>query len=222
LIVSEGALDRKYLRYANGYAKLAKVHRTARLYRLNGQAASTAETDVVEESSPPRTWPLPIAVPVPSQLERPPGSCLSRLLGRRDRREPDPMARIDFTPTDWRSLRSGWDAPTTFPNGVTVARVLGREASVDIFRAESATGAIAVRLWPHRKIDDDQWVRALLNDSVLGVQLLAAKPQIIEFDVPPDVWRDGRNLLVLQFSRVCCENLKKRRSAAVDWIIWGR
>jgi hypothetical protein len=118
-------------------------------------------------------------------------------------------------------MRSGWDVPTTLSNGVTVARVLGREASVDIAPVEAKPGQLRVRLWPHREIGEDQWVRALLNDCVLGVQRLRTGPQIVEFEVPEETWRNGRNLFVLQFSRLCCERLKKRRAAAVDWIEWG-
>lgn len=222
LVVSRSPLDRKYLRSSSAAARLAEIHRTARLYRLNGQLSRSFAEDALDETGRPRAWPLPVAVPISEWLEQPPDGCLGHLLGRPRSEEVAPESRLDFNPGDWRVMRAGWDPPTTLGKGVSVARVLEREASVDISRAESSTGPIRVRLWPHRELGDDQWVRALLNDHVLGVRRLTAGPQVIELEVPEEIWRDGRDLLVLQFSRVCCERLKKRRAATVDWIEWGR
>jgi hypothetical protein len=222
LVVSRSALDRKYLRHASAHAELTGIHRTARLYRLVGKPSRPAEADSTNEIGRPEAWPQPIAAPVSPQLEQMPTGCLGRLFGRPRREGPESAPRLEFNPGDWRSMRSGWEAPSTLGNGVTVAWVLGLEASVDIARVESTTTPIKVRLWPHRGLGEDQWVRVLLNDHVLGIERLKSGPQIIEFDAPSEVWRDGRNLLVLQFSRVCCEGSKKRKAAAVDWIKWGR
>jgi hypothetical protein len=221
LVVSRSSLDRSYLRQASAHAKLTEIHRTARLYRLIGNSSRPPEVPAVDGTGRPLTWPAPIAVSVSPQLEQPSSGCLGRLLGRPRREAAVSSAPIEFTRRYRRSMRSGWDVPTTFANGVTVARVVGREASVDIHRVEAAADPIRIRLWPHREIGENQWVRVLFNDHVLGERRLGAGPQIIEFEVPIHAWREGRNLLVLQFSRLCCENLKKRRSAVVDWVDWG-
>ena len=222
LVVSLSALDRKYLRHADTHAQLAEIHRTARLYRLVGPSARPGEVVVMDENGRPGAWPPPIAVPVSEGLERPPDGCLGRPLGRPGREEATSAPRVDFKPSERRLLRSGWDAPSTPSNGGTVAWVLGLEASVDIERVESTTTPIKIRLRPHRELGEDQWMRILINDHPLGIQRLRAGPQIVEVNAPSEVWWGGRNLLVLQFSRVCCEKNKKRRAAAVDWIRWGR
>jgi hypothetical protein len=203
LVVSRSALDRKYLRHASAHAELTGIHRTARLYRLVGKPSRPAEAGPMDEIGRPEVWPQAIAAPVSLQLEQMPTGCLGRLLERPGREEGASAQRIDFDPGDRRLLRSGWDAPSTFGNGVTVAWVLGLEASVDIDRVESTATPIRIRLRPHRELGEDQWVRVLLNERVLGVERLRAGPQIIAFDAPSEFWRGGRDLLVLQFSRVC-------------------
>jgi hypothetical protein len=221
LVVSRNPLDRKYLRHATGHAKLTELNRTAKLYRLSGTSAGSPHAASFDDSGGSRKWPPPIAVPVSPQLEQLSPGCLHRLLGPPWHEASPSVTRIEFTAGELRLLRSGWDVPITLTNGVTIARVVGAEASVDIHRKETTAGPIRIRLWPHREIGEDQRVRALLNDHVLGEQRLAAEPRIIEFEVPQEAWRGGRNLFVMQFSRLCCEDLKMRRAAAVDWVDWG-
>jgi hypothetical protein len=122
-------------------------------------------------------------------------------------------------------MRSGWVKSTTSAKGTTSAWVLGGEASVDIRRYERTAARIVIRLWPHPEVAEAQRMRLLLNGYPLGERQLERGAQQLRFAAPPRSWRVGRNLLVLQFSEICCtadatdhQSTGRPRAAAVDWI----
>ena len=221
LVASKYRLRSEDLNALCSHAEISRVHRTAWLYRLRRTVGCLTEESPDCKAARPGPWPGPVAEPVAERLERQPTGCLGRLLGRSLEPKSVTVAQLDFSPRDRRRLRSGWNEATTRADGTTLARVLGREANVDIGLGEPMPGRITIRLWPNRRLAGSLWIRVLLNGRELGVRPLKPWPRVIGFDVPTEVWRSGRDLLVLQFSEVCREDGSGRqRSAAVDWIEW--
>ena len=219
LLVSSRPLDPAFSNIPAYYAEIADVRRTGRLYRFT---RSVVDSDERAGSTDRESWPEPLAAPISPEIERLPSGCLGRLSRPLGATRGTAESEIDFVPTDRHARRSGWEQPKTLANGVTVAWVGGKEASVDIGLGETSRGPIRIRLWPHRGLSGAQSVRVLLNGHVLGVRRLTSGPQVVSFEVPDERWTEGRDLLVLQFTRSCCEGRARRRSAAVDWIRWAR
>lgn len=217
LLVSGRILEPEITGPADVHAKLVVVHRTAEIYRLRRMpSARSAEVGV---EGRPRSWPSPVAEPVAGAFEEPPTGCLERFTGWRRRPAEAPVTRVEFDTRDARHLRSGWDRPRSRPDGTTLAWIVGPEASLELRLAEPSPGRLAVRLRSHPEIEDGQWVRILLNDHVLAEQPLSRNLQVVDADVPAELWRDGRGLLVLQLARVRSGDVRPR-SAEVDWIEW--
>ncbi|MEJ2581641.1 MAG: glycosyltransferase family 39 protein [Acidobacteriota bacterium] len=219
LLVSRRHLEPAYLNVPAYHAKIADVHRTGRLYRFNRWAVASGER---EGSKNRDSWPEPLAAPISPEIERLPSGCFGRPFRHLRATGRTAESEIDFAPTDRHARRSGWEQPKTRANGVTAAWVRGREARVDIGLEETSRGPIRIRLWPHRDLSGAQSVRVLLNGHVLGVRQLTSGPQVVSFDVPNERWTNGRDLLVLQFTRSRCEGTARCRSAAVDWIRGAR
>ena len=122
-------------------------------------------------------------------------------------------------------MRSGWGQPSTRADGTTVAWVLGREASVDVYRSVPTNVQIAIRLRPDPGVGRAQRMRLLLNGHELGVRRLRPGFQVVKAVAPSRIWRNGRNLLILQFAEVRCvggvrgsQQACRPRAAAVDRI----
>jgi hypothetical protein len=130
------------------------------------------------------------------------------------------MTRVEFAARDSHHLHSGWDPPRPRADGTTLAWIVGPEASLDLRLAEPSPGRLAVRLRSHPEIEDGQWVRVLFNGQALAERELSRDLEVVGADVPADLWREGRGLLVLQLARVRETPGVRPRSAEVDWVAW--
>ncbi len=213
------------LRTAETRAEITRVHRTGRVYRLRGVEADKAKKASVPTAGQQVSWPAPVDELVPDRVEERPVGCFSRLLGGPARREISAVRRLEFDSGTRPFMRSGWARPSIRADGTTLAWVLGREASVDLNRSVPTRVQIAIRLRPNREIGRTQSMRLLLNGHELGVRRLRQGFQVVKVVARSRFWCTGRNLLVLQFAEVCCQDdvrgsrpVGGSRAAAVDWI----
>lgn len=220
LVVAGRPLDRKYTRHADIHARLAVIHRTAEIHRLRRtpDGPPAGARDPAESGA--RSWPDPVAEPVPAELEAPPPGCLARLVGWAPRTPEESLTRVEFAARDSHHLHSGWDPPRPRADGTTLAWIVGPEASLELRLAEPAPGRLAVRLRSHPEIENGQWVRVLFNGQALAERELSRDLEVVSADVPAELWRDGRGLLVLQLARVREAPGVRPRSAEVDWVAW--
>jgi hypothetical protein len=130
------------------------------------------------------------------------------------------MTRVEFAARDSHHLHSGWDPPRPRADGTTLAWIVGPEASLELRLAEPPPGRLAIRLRSHPEIEDGQWVRVLFNGQALAERELSRDLEVVVADVPAELWRDGRGLLVLQLARVRNAPGVRPRSAEVDWVAW--
>lgn len=221
LLVAGRRLEPEFTGPADVHAMLVVVHRTAEIHRLRRVPGAESGTIAVGADGRPRSWPSPVAEPVAGAFEEPPSGCLARFTGWRGRPAQVPVTRIEFDPRDTGHLRSGWDRPRSRPDGTTLAWIVGPEASLELRLAEPAPGRLAVRLRSHPEIERGQWVRVLFNGRAVAEQPLSRSLQDVGADVPAELWRDGRGLLVLQLARVRDVPGVRPRSAEVDWIAWS-
>lgn len=173
---------------------IATIPQTGDLYRLR--------PDMVGPAGPPAipVWPAAAAELTSEILEQPVTGCLPRIsridpsIGQVSNR-----LLIDFGPSSPPALRSGWSDLKRHPSGTSFAWVESREAAVVIPRNQTTDAQIVIDLWPVRGLGDSQRVRLVVNDIPLGDSQLQPGLQRRVFSAPASCWRQGRNLVVLQF-----------------------
>ncbi len=221
LLVSRAPLRPEILEPAGATAELVRIPRTADLSRFRRYSAARTPKLSSDPDARPRSWRKPVAERIPDHLERDPPGCLARLFRRWNSPRIEVVTRLDFNPGDRVYPVSGWSRPRQHDDGTTWAWVRGSEASVDLGLLESIAHTIAIRLAPSTDLAGTQWIRVVLNGHVLGEKRLNRGSQVVHFNAPARFWRDGRALLVLQFSRIGSGAAGSTPlSAAVDWIEW--
>lgn len=210
---------------------LVEYHNTARLYRvapgLRARVLAVAAPDrygKVESDS----WPQPTLRLLPERLSGEPRSCFGRAWrtlvppGRRGRE----TTRLELDPESTGGrLAGGWSGFEKTPDGVSFAWATGYEAGVELETGEPADRVVRLRWWAYPGLGRPQEVRGLLNGRVLGEAAVSPTATTIEVPVAAQLWRPGRNLLVLQFATCAAPADVNPRSrdprplaVAVDWI----
>ncbi len=173
---------------------IARIPQTGDLFRLR--------PDMIGPAGPPAipTWPQPAAEFTPEILEQPVAGCVPGI-GHSDPTTDRFGNRlsIDFSPSSRPALRSGWSDLKRHADGTPFAWVTSREAAVEVLRSETTEARLAIVLWPVRILAHDQRIRVIVNDDILGEAHLDAGIQRVVLDAPATCWRQGRNLVVLQF-----------------------
>jgi len=90
---------------------------------------------------------------------------------------------------------------------------------------EPADRALRLPWWAYPGLGRPQEVRGLLNGRVLGEVAVSPTATTIEVPVAAQLWRPGRNLLVLQFATCAApadvnpaSRDRRPLAVAVDWI----
>jgi len=226
LLVSRETARRKILNAAERHAEIAHVTRTAHLYRLQGASDRDRDTETHAAGEPWRTWPDPFIEPVSKPIEQAPACGFGQIRKASQFDDSDDGRRIEFDSGTKPNLRYGWSRPTTTPAELTVAWVLGREAGLDVPRTIASEARLTIRIRPHPEVAESQRMRLLINGAEIGQSLLQKGWNVLEFNISSEIWRSGSNLLILQFSDICCTAPQAHRvqpqgrphAAAVDWI----
>lgn len=209
---------------------------TARLYRIPPQVRERlyeGGMTALGRGRPSGAWPDAMQRCLPERLDGQPGSCFGRmsrsLFPQVHLHRPPVPRRLEFDQrTTAGALLSGWSGFETTPEGVTFAWATGFEAGVTLFVHAPTDFVLRIRMWCFPGLRVAQHVRGILNDRALGVVEVGREPSTIEVPVPKELWRPGRNLLVLQFATCAAPadvNPQSRDgrplAVAVDWIEVG-
>jgi len=210
---------------------LVEYHNTARFYRvvpdLRPHVLAVAAPDrsgKVESDS----WPQPALRLLPERLSGQPRSCFGRAwraLVPRGRRGPE-TTRLEFDPgSTGGRLAGGWSGFEKSRDGVSFVWATGCEAGVVLEVGEPADRALRLPWWAYPGLGRPQEVRGLLNGRVLGEVAVSPTATTIEVPVAAQLWRPGRNLLVLQFATCAApadvnpaSRDRRPLAVAVDWI----
>ncbi len=230
LVVGRHPANLELRALARNFPLLAEYYSTGALYRLTPEVRQRLWDRGVRTLGPgvsTSSWPQTSLVLLPEDLVRQTPDCLTRFWRavRPQRRQQKETFRLDFdhSTTDG-ALVGGWSYYENSPDRTTFVWATGYEVGALLHRGIPEDARIRVRAWAFSGLHSQQRVRGLLNGHVIGEASLGPQPQILEVPAPRSAWRDGENLLVIQFANAAApvelggSGDTRPLAAAFDWL----